>query len=183
MSTETRALPAFGKRSADEVWAKAQHQKRELTICPLRFSACFALLIGGAFLLLLEAIELMSSGSANPAGLLVLIPAALLAQCAVATFSLAVDGKPLVTIDTAGIVVMSRSGEAEMTWEEVARMEIGLGSVRLDRRPRAVARLCTRPAFDKQRVRVPTFLIAGGTEAFREAVAELRPDVARRFFA
>jgi hypothetical protein len=199
MSTEIRALPVFGKRSTDEAWANSRQQRRELAVCPWRFCACIVLLVGTAFLLLLEAVGLMGSGGARLvggpgagivwasgapgllAGVLVLIPAAFLAQCAFATFSLAVDAQPLVTVDTSGITVLSRSGEAEMAWEEVGAMRFTVGGVRLDRRPRAVPRLCTRRAFEKSRVRVPAFMVNGGSNALKQAIAEVRPDIARRF--
>lgn len=200
MSTDIRAVPAFGKRFNEEAWANSQ-QRRELAICPWRLSACMALLVGTAFLLLLEAIGLMGGGgtrltggpgagivwaSGAPglvAGLIVLAVAACLAQSAVATFRLAVDEQPLVTVDGAGIIVLSRDGETEMAWEEVDRMSILLGTVRLDRRPGAVRRPCMRAAFQKRRVRVPALLVSGGSQAFKQAVSEIRPDIAGRLFA
>lgn len=200
MSTDIRAVPAFGKRFNEEAWAKGD-QRRELAICPLRFSACVALLVGTAFLLLLEAIGLIVPGgvrlvggpgaaiiwaSGAPGvvtGLIVLVLAAYLAHTAVAIFRLAVDEQALVTLDRAGITVLSPGGEAEMAWEEVDRVGIVLSFVRLDRRPGAVRRLCTSRAYEQRRVRVPALLVSGGSQAFKQAVAEIRPDIAHRFFS
>lgn len=201
MSTDIRALPAFGKRANDPLWAKTQQRSRELEICPLRFSASVALLVGVAFLLLLEAVGLMGVGGARlaggpgagivwasgapnlVAGLIVLIVAAYLAHSAYGVFRLVIDGEPLVAVDTAGIVMLSRDGRTEMAWEEVAHFGTLLGFVRLDRRPGAVRRLCTSRAHERRRVWVPALLVGGGAEAFREAVSEVRPDIARRHFS
>jgi hypothetical protein len=201
MSTDIRALPAFGKRASDLLWAKTQQRKRELAICPLRFSASVALLVGIAFLLLLEAIGLMGAGGAGfaggpgagivwasgapnlVAGFIVLIVAAYLAHSAFGMFRLVVEDEPLVAVDTAGIVTLSRDGRTEMTWEEVAQISTLAGFVRLERRPGAVRRLCTSRAHEKRRVWVPALLVGGGAESFREAVSEVRPDIVNRLFS
>lgn len=198
MTTDSRTMPAFGKRLSNEVWARAQHEKRELAISPWRFSICLASLVALAFLLLLEAVEVLGGGeglgpigqaaawvSGAPgvlAGLMVLVPTALLAQCAWSLLGIGLSGQPLVVADSAGITVYSRTGGIIMAWEEVARIAFAPGLVRFDRKPRAVPRMCSGPAYDRQHARAPLLLVSGGAEALREALAELRPDIARRHF-
>jgi hypothetical protein len=198
MSTDIRPVPVFGKRSSDEVWARAQHEERELTICPWRFSACLAGLVAVSFLLLLDAVALLG-GSGNglgvaggltawlvggpglAAGLILLVPAALLAQGACALLGIGLGGQPVVLVDTAGVMVNSRGGGIVMAWEEVARIRFAPGFARFERRPGAVRRMCTGPAYDKARALAPLMLVGGGSEALRQAIAEIRPDMARRF--
>lgn len=200
MSTDIRTMPAFGKRSFDEAWARGRRDKRELAICPWRFSAWLAGLVSGAFLLLLDAVRLLGGGSdglgpigeaaawlsGGPgvlAGLMILIPAALLAQRAWAFLSVGLAGQPLVLVDSAGIAVTDRGGTGViMAWEEVARMAFLPGAVRLHRKPRAVPRLCSGPAYDKRSAHAPLVLVSGGAQALKEAIADIRPDVARRHF-
>ncbi|HEX2255719.1 MAG TPA: hypothetical protein VHG92_03270 [Afifellaceae bacterium] len=200
MSTDIRAVAAFGKRSSDEVWARAQHDKRELAICPWRFSGWLTVLVAAAFLLLLDSVRLLAGGgegvgpigeglvwlSGAPgvlAGLILLLPAALLAQTACALLSIGMTGQPLILVDTVGLAVPSRGAGVIMTWEEVAAIVFTPGAVRFDRKPRAVRRLCTGPAYEKQRARAPLLLVSGGAEALRQAIAEIRPDMARRLFS
>lgn len=199
MSTDIRTMPAFGKRSSDEVWARARHEQRELAICPWRFSVWLAGLVAVSFLLLLDSVRLLGGGSeglgsagdlaawlsGGPgvlAGLLVLVPAALIAQGACALLGIGLGGQPIVLVDPAGIAVNTRAGGVILAWEEVARIGFAPGIVCFDRKPRAVPRLCTGPAYDKNRARAPLMLVSGGSEALRQAIAEIRPDVARRLF-
>jgi hypothetical protein len=197
MSTDIRPVPVFGKRSTDEVWARAQHEERELAICPWRFSACLAGLVAASFLLLLDAVMLLGGGgkglglagglaawlAGGPgliAGMILLVPAALLAQGACALLGIGLSGQPVVLVDTAGVMVNSRGGGIIMAWEEVARIRLAPGFARFERKPGAVVRMCSGPAYDKARALAPLVLVAGGSAALRQAVAEIRPDMARR---
>ena len=179
MSTDIRPMPAFGKRSSDEVWARAQRNRRELTICPWRFSAWLACLVAAAFVLLLDAVRLLA-GSAQAlgpvgeaaawmagapgilAGLIVLVPAAVLAQAACALLGIAMSGKPLLVLDSGGVTVHGRGADVIMAWEEVAAISFPPGAVRFERGRRAVPRLCTGPGYEKQRARAPLLLVSGG---------------------
>jgi hypothetical protein len=201
MSVQVRAVSAFGKRSSDEVWARSRRQQRELSISGMRLGGCLALLIGVGAVLVHDMIALLISGAdrslylfagsamASLTGLtailtavLLLLPTALIAQLAYSLIGIGLSRQPLALVDTWGIVTPTRDGGVVLSWDEVEALRLRLGMGRLERRPQGGSSTASGSASKRTDVRVPLFLVRGGAQAFHDALAEVRPDVARRLY-
>jgi len=201
MAIDLHSLPAFGKCARDEAWARVRRSQATLDVSPLRLGAALAIVVALMSMLLLDAAMLILHRGevglwllppsaehviADIPGLfgpvLLLLPVGFLGQLAMRLVHISLSEEPIVFIDYSGIATLSSQGWQIHLWNEIENMRRWPGFVSMTRTRKGFATAGLATGGGSMRVLIPTIFLDGGEETFIDALASVRPELAREVF-
>ena len=201
MAIDLHSLPAFGKCARDEAWARVRRSQATLDVSHWRIATAFAVLAALTVFLAMDAASLMIHGGpvalwllpgpaeAAIAGLpglagpvLLLMPIGALVQMAMRLVKISLSEEPIVFIDYTGIATLTAQGWQIFLWDEIAGMKRWPGIVVLNRTRKGFGTAGLETSVNSMRVLIPTIFLVGGEESFIDALASVRPELARQVY-